>query len=119
MSVFVWTVVVPGSKHSLVKNKSCVTHFCCVFEADACWVHFTSLIIHFLRADRSRMSLTVKAYLLGKDEAVKEVRRFAVDQDVSSNFEHLCRKTAEIFSNLKSSAFSMFYKGGKPQSHLF
>lgn len=64
------------------------------------------------------MSLTVKAYLLGKDEAVKEVRRFAVDHDVSSSFEYLSRKTAEIFSNLKASAFAMFYKGERPQSHL-
>lgn len=57
------------------------------------------------------MSVTVKAYLLGKDEVVKEVRRFAVDQDVSSSFEHLCRKTAEIFSSLKTGGFSVFYKG--------
>ncbi|XP_029688038.1 sequestosome-1 isoform X1 [Takifugu rubripes] len=56
------------------------------------------------------MSVTVKAYLLGKDEVVKEVRRFAVDQDVSSSFEYLCRKTAEIFNNLKNSGFNMFYK---------
>ena len=60
------------------------------------------------------MSVTVKAYLLGRDEAVKEVRRFAVDQDVSSNFEYLSRKTAGIFSNLKNNGFSMFYKG-KPR----
>lgn len=59
------------------------------------------------------MSLTVKAYLLGKDEAVKEVRRFAVDHDVSSSFEYLCRKTADIFNNLKNSGFTMFYKGEK------
>lgn len=65
------------------------------------------------------MSVTVKAYLLGKDEAVKEVRRFAVDQDVSSSFEYLSRKTAEIFSNLKNSSFSMFYKGEQSQSNLF
>lgn len=57
------------------------------------------------------MSVTVKAYLLGKDEVVKEVRRFAVDQDVSSSFEYLCQKTAEIFNNLKNSGFNMFYKG--------
>lgn len=67
--------------------------------------------IHLLRVDRSRMSVTVKAYLLGKDEVVKEVRRFAVDQDVSSNFEYLSRKTVEIFNNLRNSGFTMFYKG--------
>lgn len=64
------------------------------------------------------MSVTVKAYLLGKDEAVKEVRRFAVDQDVSCSFEYLSRKTAEIFSNLKNSGFSMFYKGEQSQLNL-
>ncbi|XP_041799831.1 sequestosome-1 [Chelmon rostratus] len=56
------------------------------------------------------MSVTVKAYLLGKDESVKEVRRFAVDQDVSCSFEYLSRKTAGVFSNLKSSSFNMYYR---------
>lgn len=55
------------------------------------------------------MSVTVKVYLLGKDEAVKEVRRFAVDQDVSSSFEYLNRKTAGVFNNVKD--FNMFYRG--------
>lgn len=31
VSVFVSAVIVPGSKHRLVKNKSCVTNFSCVF----------------------------------------------------------------------------------------
>uniref|UniRef100_A0A8P4K8R4 Protein ref(2)P n=3 Tax=Dicentrarchus labrax TaxID=13489 RepID=A0A8P4K8R4_DICLA len=56
------------------------------------------------------MSVTVKAYLLGKEEVVKEVRRFAVDQDVSSNFEYLSSKTAGVFTNLKNNSFNMFYK---------
>ncbi|XP_023150551.1 sequestosome-1 isoform X1 [Amphiprion ocellaris] len=56
------------------------------------------------------MSVTVKAYLLGKDESVKEIRRFAVDQDVSCSFEYLSKKTASVFSNLKSSSFSLFYR---------
>ncbi|XP_067454408.1 sequestosome-1 isoform X1 [Thunnus thynnus] len=56
------------------------------------------------------MSVTVKAYLLGKDEAVKEIRRFAVDQDVSCSFEYLSKKTGSVFNNLKNSAFNMFYR---------
>ncbi|XP_023815306.1 sequestosome-1 isoform X1 [Oryzias latipes] len=56
------------------------------------------------------MSVTVKAYLLGKDEHVKEIRRFAVDQDVSCNFEYLSKKTAAVFSNLMNSSFNLFYK---------
>lgn len=59
----------------------------------------------------SSMSVTVKAYLLGKDEHVKEIRRFAVDQDVSCNFEYLSKKTAAVFSNLMNSSFNLFYKG--------
>ncbi|XP_030594640.1 sequestosome-1 isoform X2 [Archocentrus centrarchus] len=54
------------------------------------------------------MSVTVKAYLLGKDEAVKEIRRFAVDQDVSCSFEYLSRKTADVFGNLNN--FNLFYR---------
>ncbi|XP_041845522.1 sequestosome-1 [Melanotaenia boesemani] len=56
------------------------------------------------------MSVMIKAYLLGKDEQVKEIRRFAVDQDVSSSFEYLNRKTTEVFPNLKASNFKLFYK---------
>ncbi|KAF3694300.1 Sequestosome-1 Protein kinase C-zeta-interacting protein [Channa argus] len=56
------------------------------------------------------MSVTVKAYLLGKDEAVKEIRRFTVDQDVSCSFEYLSRKTAGVFNNLQNTSFNMYYR---------
>lgn len=56
------------------------------------------------------MSVTVKAYLLGKEEVVKEIRRFAVDQDVSCSFEYLSRKTAGVFNNLKNSVFNLYYR---------
>lgn len=56
------------------------------------------------------MSVTVKAYLLGKEESVKEIRRFAVDQDVSSSFDYLSTKTVGVFNNLKNSSFSMYYR---------
>ncbi|CAN9514561.1 unnamed protein product [Ophioblennius macclurei] len=56
------------------------------------------------------MSVTVKAYLLGKDESVKEIRRYTVDQDVSSSFEYLSKKTTAVFSNLKTSSFTLFYR---------
>ncbi|KAI3351381.1 hypothetical protein L3Q82_020195, partial [Scortum barcoo] len=56
------------------------------------------------------MSLTVKAYLLGKDESVKEVRRFTVDQQVSSSFIYLSKKTSGVFTNLRSDGFNMYYK---------
>ncbi|XP_076878621.1 sequestosome-1 [Brachyhypopomus gauderio] len=56
------------------------------------------------------MSMTVKAYLLGKDECHKEIRRFAVDEDVSASFEYLSRKVVDVFSNLRSASFQMYYK---------
>ncbi|XP_078477988.1 LOW QUALITY PROTEIN: sequestosome-1-like [Lampetra planeri] len=56
------------------------------------------------------VTVTVKAYLLGKEEAVREIRRFAVDMDVSCSFEYLSRKTAGVFSNLTNSTFSLYYK---------
>nr|XP_057914258.1 sequestosome-1 [Doryrhamphus excisus] len=54
------------------------------------------------------MAVTVKAYLLGKEEAVREIRRFTVDQDVSSSY--LSSKCCDMFSCLKSSTFNMFYR---------
>uniref|UniRef100_W5N0C3 Sequestosome-1 n=1 Tax=Lepisosteus oculatus TaxID=7918 RepID=W5N0C3_LEPOC len=56
------------------------------------------------------MSMTVKAYLLGKEDIHKEIRRFAVDQEVSSSFEYLTRKVAEVFQSLRNATFQMYYK---------
>lgn len=55
------------------------------------------------------MSVTIKASLLGRDQAVRELRRFTVEQDVARSFDLLNRKTAAIFGNLRS--FSLFYRG--------
>ncbi len=57
------------------------------------------------------MSMTVKAYLLGKDDCNKEIRRFAVDQDVSTSFEYLKRKVLDVFLGLGTAPFQMYYKG--------
>ncbi|XP_063046389.1 sequestosome-1 isoform X2 [Engraulis encrasicolus] len=56
------------------------------------------------------MSMTVKAYLLGKEDCHKEIRRFAIDQDVSSSFEYLKGKVVDVFGNLRNGPFQMFYK---------
>ncbi|XP_044060968.1 sequestosome-1 isoform X2 [Siniperca chuatsi] len=96
--------------------KSCVTKFLTLFqsvEVLKCVFSVRSLVqfrVCSVPGNWSRMSVTVKAYLLGKDESVKEVRRFAVDQDVSSSFEYLSRKTAGVFNNLKSNGFNMYYR---------
>lgn len=57
------------------------------------------------------MSMTVKSYLLGKDDCNKEIRRFAVDQDVSTSFEYLKRKLLDVFVGLRTAPFQMSYKG--------
>ncbi|KAL1261385.1 hypothetical protein QQF64_006650 [Cirrhinus molitorella] len=56
------------------------------------------------------MSMTVKAYLTGKDDCNKEIRRFAVDQDVSTSFEYLKRKVLDVFVGLRTAPFQMSYK---------
>ncbi|KAF7649035.1 hypothetical protein LDENG_00148360 [Lucifuga dentata] len=56
------------------------------------------------------MPVTVKAYLLGKEEKVKEIHRFTVNQQVSGSFDYLSKKTTELFSNLKNSNFKLYYK---------
>lgn len=59
------------------------------------------------------MSLTVKAYLykgkLGDPEGA-EIRRFVIDQDVSSNFEYLSKKLIHLFPNLTPDNFSVYWK---------
>ncbi|KAK5896441.1 hypothetical protein CesoFtcFv8_009603 [Champsocephalus esox] len=54
------------------------------------------------------MALTVKAYLLGRDQVVKEVRRFNVDQEVSCSFEYLQSRTSSVFSSLRD--FNLYYR---------
>ncbi|XP_018592824.1 sequestosome-1 isoform X1 [Scleropages formosus] len=56
------------------------------------------------------MSMTVKAYLLGKEDTHREIRRFAVDQDVSTSFEYLSRKVVDVFQSLRHTTFQMYYK---------
>ncbi|XP_072120210.1 sequestosome-1 isoform X1 [Mobula birostris] len=56
------------------------------------------------------MALTVKAYLLGKDETNREIRRFAVDPGVSASFAHLYHKVGSVFQTLRSDTFQMYYK---------
>ncbi|XP_028329400.1 sequestosome-1 [Gouania willdenowi] len=53
------------------------------------------------------MSVTVKAYLLGKDQSVKEIRRFTVEE--YRTFEILREKTGRAF-NKPQEIFSLFYK---------
>ncbi|CAL8238172.1 unnamed protein product [Merluccius merluccius] len=63
------------------------------------------------------MSVTVKAYLLGKEDVHKEIRRFALDQDQDQaacggpgGFARLRAKVADVFSNLRGVGFQMHYR---------
>ncbi|XP_068134200.1 sequestosome-1 [Hyperolius riggenbachi] len=56
------------------------------------------------------MSVTVKAYLLGKDESHKEIRRFALELSSGPRCELLSRKVTEVFQSLRGSSFQMFYR---------
>ena len=55
------------------------------------------------------MSLTVKAFLV-KQQGENEIRRFPIPADVSSNFDYLKKKIAEIFPNLGQGNFVLYWK---------
>ncbi|XP_007906323.1 sequestosome-1 isoform X2 [Callorhinchus milii] len=55
-------------------------------------------------------AFNVKAYLLGKEDINREIRRFAVDQTVSTSFSFLHEKVARVFQSLRSDTFQMYYK---------
>ena len=61
------------------------------------------------------MSLTVKAAYRGGTAAtggrIDEIRRFAVDPDVASNFGYLTRKIGDVFPALRDKAFRLYWKG--------
>lgn len=56
------------------------------------------------------MSLTVKAYL-EKSGQEPEIRRFPVPADVSSSYDYLNRKIADVFPNLSAGNFALFWRG--------
>nr|CAB3266552.1 sequestosome-1 [Phallusia mammillata] len=57
------------------------------------------------------MSLQFKAFLYeDKPGRPKEIRRFAVDQDVSSSYDYLRRKVATVFPNLGEDNFALQWR---------
>ncbi|XP_030044472.1 sequestosome-1-like isoform X1 [Microcaecilia unicolor] len=59
------------------------------------------------------MTVTVKAYLLGKEDVHKEIRRFTLDPSgdgASLAYENLTRKVGEVFQCLAEANFQMFYR---------
>ncbi|XP_069825262.1 sequestosome-1 [Dendropsophus ebraccatus] len=62
------------------------------------------------------MPVTVKAYLLGKDESHREIRRFTLQlgkgksATQSSDCELLTNKVTEVFQGLRGGSFQMFYR---------
>ncbi|XP_072039912.1 LOW QUALITY PROTEIN: sequestosome-1-like [Amphiura filiformis] len=57
------------------------------------------------------MSLTVKAYLKRSDNANPEIRRFTVDHDVTSSYEYLSKKVAQVFPSLgRPERFTLAWK---------
>jgi len=57
------------------------------------------------------MSLTVKAYLTRAGSQEQEIRRFSVDQDVSTNFVYLTKKVVFVFPVLQDKTFHLRWKG--------
>ncbi|KAI5624788.1 sequestosome-1 [Silurus asotus] len=84
-------------------------NFCCATINSEC-KFCSELIAGGILQERKDMSVTVKAYLLGKEDNHKEIRRFAVDHNVSTSFEYLSRKVMDVFSNLHNVSFQMHYK---------
>ncbi|KAG9465340.1 hypothetical protein GDO78_018488 [Eleutherodactylus coqui] len=63
------------------------------------------------------MPVTVKAYLLGKDESHKEIRRFTLQLGAGrsgtpeqSSCQLLSDKVTDVFKGLRGGAFQMFYR---------
>lgn len=62
------------------------------------------------KSARSKMSLTVKAFLVKGGNEKAEIRRFTVPQDVSASFDYLQKKIADIFPGLARGNFNLFWK---------
>ncbi|XP_003725043.2 sequestosome-1 isoform X1 [Strongylocentrotus purpuratus] len=66
------------------------------------------------------MSMTVKAYLKRGENANAEIRRFVIDVAVSSNYEYLSKKVAQVFPSLGDpDYFSLSWKDSEGDNITF
>ena len=56
------------------------------------------------------MALSVKAYI-NPDTNQQEIRRFAIDEGASANFDYLRQKIEQVFPSVTGKAFKLFWKG--------
>jgi len=56
------------------------------------------------------MSLTVKAYFY-KPDGSTEIRRFPIDQDVTTSFVYLSKKVHDVFSGLQNKKVTFYWTG--------
>ena len=63
------------------------------------------------------MSLTIKAFLLNKwGGDPLEIRRFTVDQDVTTSFTYLVQKIAQVFPSLRADDITVAWMGERTRS---
>lgn len=55
--------------------------------------------------------VTVKAYLQRQSEPDYEIRRFTLEENVSTSFDYLKGKLATLFSGLSNGEFNVTWKG--------
>ena len=70
-----------------------------------------NLVAKWIQRFPAKMSMTVKAYLIKKGEETREIRRFSVPADVSSNYSYLQKKIADIYPSLKQGNFNLYWTG--------
>ena len=58
------------------------------------------------------MALSVKAYFY-KPDGNTEIRRFSVDQDVTTSFEYLSHKVRDVFPGLQDKRLTFYWAGKK------
>ena len=59
------------------------------------------------------MSLTVKAFLYRRSwrEEPTEIRRFSLDQDVSTSYSYLVQKLAQVFPSIAAEEIVLSWEG--------
>ncbi|XP_069510199.1 sequestosome-1 [Ambystoma mexicanum] len=60
------------------------------------------------------LRVTVKAYLLGREEVHKETRRFQIldPEGIAIRYQDLNKKVSEVFQGLRGAPFQLYYKDG-------
>lgn len=70
-----------------------------------------------MNSTRLNKMLNIKTFLSRPDQPTAEIRRFSIDESVSTSYQYLESKVKAIYPTLEQQSFKIFWKGMLPNCH--